>query len=215
MRHIVVTRFSVPRPQDPAHAERHSDHAWIDRRLELFRRFFVASVSRFGVPAILLCSSQSAPYVRQRVADLHWVEVVVQNDWYGGWTGDKDQMVTRVDSDDAIDGGWLAVLDRAPTTAEVCCTREFLRYDLSTNRLCAYTRRVPSPLAAFRNGRNPFAHDHAQLDRHYRVHDIEGPYLLQVFHGGNVSSRRPSWYRRRLPLDRLRSFGTDPTTFTR
>jgi hypothetical protein len=209
MRHVIVTRFSVPRPQAAATAERHRDHAWLDRRLELLRRFFAPSVSRLHVPVILLCSTQSAPYVGQHVRDLEWAEVVVQDQWYGGWTGDDGQMVTRMDSDDAVDLRWLEALQSVPADAEVCCTRDFLRYDPSTRRLCAYSRREPSPLAAFRNGRNPFAHDHTELDRHYRVHDIEGPYLLQVFHGGNVSSRRPSWYRRRLPLERLQAFGLD------
>jgi hypothetical protein len=209
MRHVIVTRFSVPRPQDPATADRHSDPAWLDLRLDLFRRFFVPSVSRLRVHTVLLCSTESAPYVGSRVDDLGWAEIVVQDQWYGGWTGDEDQVVTRMDSDDAIHEGWPAVVEAAPADAVVCCTRSFLRYDILTGKLCSYARREPSPLAAFRGGRNPFAHDHAGLDRHYRVHDVEGPYLLQVFHGGNVSSRRPSWYRRRLPLDRLAAFGLD------
>jgi hypothetical protein len=104
-----------------------------------------------------------------------------------------------MDSDDAIHKGWLAAVKAAPTGAEVCCTRNFLRYDILAGKLCAYSRREPSPLAAFKGGRNPFAHDHAELERRYRVHDIAGPYLVQIFHGGNVSSRRPPWYRRRLP----------------
>jgi len=212
MHHVIVTRFSVPRPQDPETADRHCDPSWLDRRIELFRRFFVPSVSRLGVPAVLLCSTESAPYVESHVDDLDWVEVVVRDEWYGGWTGDEDYLVTRMDSDDAVHEGWLAVVEAAPEDAEVCCTREFLRYDISAGKLCGYSRREPSPLAAFRRGCNPFAHDHAVLDRHFRVHDVEGPYLLQVFHGGNVSSRRPSWYRRRLPLDRLRPFGIEPTT---
>jgi hypothetical protein len=207
MRHVIITRFSVPRPQDPANADRHSASAWIDRRLDLFRRFFVPSVGRLDVPAVLLCSTDSAAYVGERMVDLDWVEVVVQDEWYGGWNGDGDQIVTRMDSDDAIHEGWLAAVEAAPAEAEVCCTRKFLRYDDSTGKLCAYSRRQPSSLAAFRGGRNPFAHDHAGLDSHYRVHDIAGPYLLQVFHGGNVSSRRPSWYRRRLPLERLEAYG--------
>ena len=207
MRHVIVTRFSVPRPQDPANAERHSDRFWLDRRLELFWQFFAPSVSRLEVPAVILCSSTSAAYVDEKVSGLDWAEVVVQDEWYGGWVGDDDQIVTRMDSDDAIHRDWLAAVEAAPDQADVCCTREFLRYDISTGKLCAYTRREPSPLAAFRNGRNPFAHDHSGLDRHYLVHDIAGPFLLQVFHGGNVSSRRPSWYRRSLPLDRLAAFG--------
>jgi hypothetical protein len=207
MRHVIVTRFSVPRPQDPANADRHCNPGWLDRRLDLFRRFFVPSVSRLVVPVVLLCSTKSAPFVESHVGDLDWVDVVVQDDWYGGWTGDEDQFVTRIDSDDAIHEGWLTALNAAPIDAEVCCTRDFLRYDISTGKLCSYSRREPSPLAAFRGGRNPFAHDHVGLDRHYRVHDIEGSYLLQVFHGGNVSSRRPAWYRRRLPLSRLEAFG--------
>ena len=64
-----------------------------------------------------------------------------------------------------------------------------------------------SPLAAFRGGRNPFTHDHAELERRYRVHHIAGPYLVQIYHGDNVSSRRPPWYLRRLPLERLEEFG--------
>jgi hypothetical protein len=215
MRHVIVTRFSVPRPQDPATADRHCDPTWLDRRLDLFRRFFVPSVSRLGVPVVLLCSTESAPYVESRVEDLGWAEAVVQDEWYGGWTGDEDQLVTRMDSDDAVHEGWLAAVEATPLEAEVCCTRNFLRYDISNRKLCSYSRREPSPLAAFRGGRNPFAHDHAGLVRHYRVHDVEGPYLLQVFHGCNVSSRRPSWYRRRLPLERLRPFGLDATTLNR
>jgi len=207
MRHVIVTRFSVPRPQDPVNADRHYDRVWLDRRLELFCQFFVPSVSRLEVPAVLLCSSKSAAYVDEKVNGLDWVEVAVQDEWYGGWIGDDDQIVTRMDSDDAIHQDWLAAVEAAPVEEEVCCTRDFLRYDISTGKLCAYTRREPSPLAAFRNGRNPFAHDHSGLDRHYRVHDIAGQYLLQVFHGGNVSSRPPSWFRRSLPLDRLAAFG--------
>ena len=210
MRHIVVTRFSVPRPQDPINADRHSEHSWLDRRLELFRRFFVPSVGHLEVPAVLLCSTASAKYVSERVVDLDWVEVFVQDDWYGGWTGENDHFVTRMDSDDAIHERWLEVLDASPTEADVCCTKEFLRFDYSTGKLSAYKRREPSPLAAFRGGRNPFVHDHAELVHCYRVHDIVGSYLLQVFHGGNVSSRRPSWYRRRLNLDRLEAFGLSP-----
>ena len=207
MRHVIVTRFSVPRPQDPANADRHRDRAWLDRRLDLLRRFFVPSVSNLDVPAVLLCSTDSSAYVADELGGLRWITVVPQDDWYGGWTGDDEQFVTRMDSDDAIHEGWLAAVEAAPAEAEVCCTKDFLRYDLSTGKLCAYSRRESSPLAAFRGERNPFAHDHAGLDRHYRVHDIAGPYLLQVFHGGNVSSRRPSWYRRRLPLERLAAFG--------
>ena len=207
MRHIIVTRFSVPRPQDPAHADRHQDRRWLDRRLELFRQFFVPSVSRLEVPAVLLCSSKSAAHVGKNLSDLDWVKVEVQDEWYGGWVGDDDQTVTRMDSDDAIHQDWFRAVEAAPVEAEVCCTRDFLRYDISTGKLCAYTRREPSPLAAFRNGRNPFTHDHSGLGRHCRVHHITGPYLLQVFHGGNVSSRRPSWYRRSLPLKRLEAYG--------
>lgn len=210
MRHVIVTRFSVPRPQDPANALCHSDPQWLDTRLDLFRRYFVPSVARLGVPAVLLCSSQSASKVADQTADLDWVEVVVQDDWHGGWSGDADLVVTRMDSDDAIHHGWLAAIEASPDDAEVCCTRKFLRFDESTARLCAYSRRDPSPLAAFCGGKNPFAHDHADLGRHYRVHQLDEPFLLQVFHGGNVSSRRPSWYRRRLPLDRLRQFGIEP-----
>jgi len=209
MNHVIVTRFSVPRPQDPARAHCHADRQWLRGRLDLFRTYFVPSIERLGLPAILLCSSGSALFIEEQTRDLNWVEVVVQDDWYGGWCGSSDQIVTRMDSDDAIHKGWLAAVKAAPTGAEVCCTRNFLRYDILAGKLCAYSRREPSPLAAFKGGRNPFAHDHAELERRYRVHDIAGPYLVQIFHGGNVSSRRPPWYRRRLPLERLEDYGID------
>ena len=207
MNHVIVTRFSVPRPQDPANAHCHADRYWLGERLELFRTYFVPSVERLGIPVILLCSSQSAPFIEEQTGDLNWAEVVVQDDWYGRWGGLTDQIVTRMDSDDAIHKDWLAAVEEAPADAEVCCTREFLRYDISAGKLCAYSRREPSPLAAFRGGRNPFSHDHSELERRYRVHDIAGPYLVQIFHGGNVSSRRPPWYRRSLPLELLEDFG--------
>ena len=215
MRHVIVTRFSVPRPQDPGNADRHRDRAWLDRRIELFRRFFVPSVSRLGVPAVLLCSTGSAQFVGDGVDDLDWVQVVDQDSWYGGWTGADDQIVTRMDSDDALHEDWLTAVEQAPREFDVLCSREFLRYDIASSKLCAYTRREPSPLAAFRGGKNPFAYDHADLDEHYRVFDIKGAHLLQVFHGGNVSTRRPSWYRRRLPLDRLRPFGIEAAPLNR
>lgn len=209
MRHVIVTRFSVPRRQDPVNVHRHNDPGWLDDRLELFHRFFVPSVSRLGVPAVLLCSTESASYVAAAIGHLDWVEVAVQDEWYGGWSGGADQMVTRMDSDDAIHEDWLSVLETAPASAEAVCTREFLRYDPLTGKLSSYRRREPSPLAAFRGCRNPFAHDHAGIQSHYRVHEIKGAYLLQIFHGGNVSTRRPSWYRRRLPLSRLEAFGVN------
>jgi hypothetical protein len=207
MRHIVITRFSVPRVGDPDNAHRHCDRGWLDRRLDLFRRFFVPSVGRLEVPVLLLCSSDSASHVARKVDGLSWVEVVVQDDWYGGWSGSDDQTVTRMDSDDAIHHRWFDAVDQAPPEAEVCCTRSFLRYDPDAGRLCAYWRRHPSPLVAFRGGGNPFAHDHAGLESHYRVHRVKGPYLLQIFHGGNVSTRRPPWYRPRVSLKRLEDFG--------
>lgn len=205
--HVIVTRFSVPRPDDPKNAESHADETWLRRRLDLFRSFFVPSVSRLGAPAVLLCSSRSADLVSGAVADLDWVSVVIQDDWYGGWEGRPHQTLTRVDSDDAIRDDWFKAVEGAIGDFEVCFTREFLRYDHLNRKLAAYRRDVPSPLAAFKGGRNPYECDHAELEPRFRTRHIEGAYLLQVFHGGNVSTRKPSWYRRRLPLDRLDRFG--------
>lgn len=207
MNHIIVTRFSVPRIGDTDNVNRHRDREWLDRRLDLFSRFFVPSVDRLDTPVILLCSSDSASHVARKVDHLSRVEVVVQDEWYGGWSGSDDQIVTRMDSDDAIHRNWFDAVEQAPLEAEVCCTRTFLRYDPVRRRLCSYWRRHPSPLVAFRRGRNPFAHDHATLENHYRVHRVKGPYLMQVFHGGNVSTRRPPWYRPRVSLERLKDFG--------
>jgi len=205
--HLIVTRFSVPRPHDSKNSSKHAERSWLARRLDLFRTFFVPSVGRLAVPTVLLCSSQSAAVVSDALSDLEWTEVVVQDDWYGGWKGSSHQTLTRMDSDDALRGDWFDTVDAVADDVEVCFTREFLRYDLVSGKLAAYRRDVPSPLAAFRGGRNPYACDHAELEKGFAAQHIAGAYLLQVFHGGNVSTRKPSWYRRRLPLDRLGPFG--------
>lgn len=208
MRHVIVTRFSVPRPQDPANAQRHADRGWLAARLDLFRHYFVPGIERLGVPVILLCSTASAPVVAAAVAELSDFEVVVQDDWYGGWTGSPDQILTRHDSDDALHGDWFEALDSAPPGAEVYCTYDFLRLDSNSGRIYSYTRKEPCPLAAFPGGRNPFAHDHAALERHYSCHRIDGAYLLQVVHGGNLSSRISALsFRRRTARKRLAPFG--------
>ena len=209
MRHVIATRFSVPRPHDPVNSGSHADAAWLDRRLGLFRSYFIPSIIRFEVPVVLLCSTASAPIVRAELEDHSWAQVVVQDEWHGGWSGEADQIVTRMDSDDAIHLNWFAALEAAQGHAEVFCTKEFLRYDVDSLRLCRYKRREPSPLAAFRAGINPFGFDHATLQQHFRTQVIKGPHLLQIFHGGNVSSRQPSWYRLRLSLDRLSEYGVE------
>lgn len=206
--HLIVTRFAVPR-EDAATAELHRDPRWLEQRLDLFRRFFVPSVGPLGVPAVLLCGSRAAGFVGERIADLPWARVEVQDRWRGGWTGEPDQVLTRMDSDDAMHRGWFEALERAPPDALVVITREFLRYDLERRRLHRYRRREPSPLAAFRGGLNPYEIDHKHLERHYPVHEIRGAHLLQVVHGGNLSNRRPSWWRldRRVSKARLGEFG--------
>ncbi len=206
--HVIVTRFAVPR-EEAATAGRYRERGWLERRLDLFRRFFVPSVGPLGVPAVLLCGAAAADFVAARVADLPWARVEVQDRWRGGWGGTPEQTLTRIDSDDALHRGWFAAVDRAPAEAEVVITREFLRWDLERGRLHRYRRREPSALAAFRRGANPYEHDHKQLDRHYREHAIRGAYLLQVVHGDNLSNRRPSWWRldRRVPAARLAEFG--------
>jgi hypothetical protein len=216
MRHVIVTRFSVPR-LDPATAPLHADRRWLESRLAPFRTYYVPSVQRLRVPVVLLCSSQSAEYVSQRLADLKWLSIVVQDSWYGGWRGSPDQVVTRLDSDDALHEDWFRRLDEADAdpaaaAAEVLCTKAFLRLDAGTQKVYALRRREPSPLAAFRHGANPFAHDHKVLERHYRTHCLSGQYLLQVVHGGNLANRPPAWWRfhRRVPEARLAAFGVTP-----
>lgn len=208
LRHVIVTRFSVPR-LDAATASRHADRAWLDERLALFRTWFVPSVQRLGVPVLLLCSSQSAGYISEKVRDLPWASVEEQDDWYGGWRGAPEQTVTRLDSDDAVREDWFQALDRAPGDLDVLCTKDFLRLDARSGRLYSYRRREPSPLAAFRNGLNPYAHDHKHLKKHCMVHFLKGQYLLQIAHGNNLSNRLPAWWRidRRVPRSRLAAFG--------
>lgn len=208
MRHVIVTRFSVPR-LDAATAARHADPAWLDERLALFRTWFVPSVRRLGVPVLLLCSGQSADYVSSHIRDLSWASIVVQDDWYGGWCGSTDQIVTRLDSDDAVREDWFQALDRAPADRDVLITKDFLRLDAQSGRLYSYRRREPSPLAAFRRGLNPYAHDHKHLEKHCQIHFIRGQYLLQIAHGNNLSNRLPAWWRidRRVSRSRLAAFG--------
>lgn len=207
VRHVIVTRFSVPRPQQPNTAERHADRRWLEHRIELFRNYFVPSVGRLGIAAKLLCSTESAPHVTAAIDDLEWAEVVVQDDWHGGWSGSPETIITRLDSDDAVHEAWFRAAEAVPPGIEVCCTKGFLRFDIRNRRLCAYRRDRPSPLAAFRSGLNPYEHDHADLERHYRTCTLDGPYLVQIYHGGNLSSRAPKFFRRRLPLERLAPFG--------
>jgi hypothetical protein len=164
------------------------------------------------VPAVLLCASEVADLVAARVADLDWARVEVQNVWSGGFQGDRDQVLTRLDSDDALDPAWFEAVDRAPEAARVCITKEFLRWDPEAGRLHRIRRREPAPLAAFRGGENPYAMDHKHLARLPGVHGIRGAFLLQVVHGGNVSSHRPApWqFHRRRSKDRLAAFGVLP-----
>ncbi len=211
MRHLIVTRLSVPR-RDAATADLHRDPEWLANRLVLLRRYYVPSVGRLGVPAILLCSSASAARVADEIRDLPWLRVEVQDDWYGGWTGEPDQVLTRLDSDDALHEDWFRAVDEAPGGFDVYCTKRFLRYDPQKCGLYDRARREPAPLAAFTGGRNPFAHDHASLERHYHCLALPEPYLLQVVHGGNLSWRRPRWrhFRYRVGLERLEPFGIEP-----
>ena len=207
-RHAIVTRFSVPR-LDAATAARHADPSWLDERLALFRTWFVPSVRRLGVPVLLLCSTRSAGYVSEKIRDLPWASIVEQDDWYGGWSGTPDQTVTRLDSDDAVREDWFEALDRAPDGFDALCTKDFLRLDARSGRLYSYRRREPSPLAAFRNGLNPYAHDHKHLEKHCQVHFLKDQYLLQIAHGNNLSNRLPAWWRidRRVSRKRLAAFG--------
>lgn len=208
MKHLIVTRFAVPRHQ-PESAGLYRSREWLEGRLELFRRYFVPSVGRLGVPALLLCGSEVAGWVAGRVSDLEWARVEVQDRWDGGWSAPGDTVLTRLDSDDALHRGWFAAVERTPETARVCITKEFLRWDPHSGRLHRYRRREPSPLAAFRGGDNPYATDHKHLERLDGVHAIAGPYLLQVAHGGNLSTRRPRAWRldRRASKKSLADFG--------
>lgn len=210
MEHVIVTRFSVPHSLG-AVASLHGDPAWLEGRFDLFRRFYVPSVERLGVQAVLLCSSQTCDRVAEAVSGLGWVRVVRQDDWSGGWRGRPDQILTRHDSDDAIHGGWFEAVDAAAPQAQVVCSHRFLRLDLRRKVVFHYRRRRPCPLAAFRGGINPFAHDHEELPQHYSTVSVRGAYLLQIAHGGNLKTRFPKPFRRRAPAEIVRRFGLDPS----
>lgn len=212
MKHLIVTRFAVPRPESGT-VDLYRSPAWLERRLQLFRRVFVPSVSRFGVPALLLCGKQARELVAPRVADLEWVRVEEQEEWRGGWSAGPETTITRLDSDDALRLGWFEAVDEAPASAQICITKNFLRWDLRADRLHRYSRTEPSPLSAFRGGRNPYEVDHKHLHSLSGVHEIRGSYLLQVVHGGNVSNHRPKPWRldRRVPRQRLAAFALPPT----
>lgn len=194
MRHLVVTRFAVPRPEAGT-AGTYRDERWLERRLELFRRFFAPSVAPLGIDAVLLCGREAALFVARRVEDLAWARVEVQEEWRGGWRGEPDQVLTRLDSDDAVHPGWFEAVERAPAAAKVLITKEFLRWDLRAGRLHRYRRSEPAPLAAFRGGENPYRVDHRHLESLDGVHRIRGPLLLQVVHEGNVANHRPRPWR--------------------
>lgn len=208
IKHLVVTRFAVPRPVAGT-AGLYRDRDWLEERLRLFRRYFVPGVGRLGVPAVLLCGGEAAGFVAERVADLAWARVEVQDEWRGGWRGGADEVLTRLDSDDAVHGGWLAAVERAPAAARVLVTHESLRWEPRSGRLHRYRRREPTPLAAFRGGANPYAIDHKHLGELPGVHRIRGCHLLQVVHGGNVANHPPRPWRldRRVSKRRLAGFG--------
>ncbi|MEM7048138.1 MAG: hypothetical protein AAF604_00690 [Acidobacteriota bacterium] len=209
--HLVVTRFAVPRDR-PGTASLYRDPHWLAGRHELFRRYFVPSVAPLGVPVILLCGEQAAAAVAEAVADLPWARVEVQDDWHAGWRGRRSQVITRLDSDDAVHPEWFAAVDEAPASARICITHRSLRYHPRSGRLQRYRRREAAPLAAFRGGSNPYAIDHRFLASQSGVHTLRGPYLLQVVHGGNVKNRPPKAWRldRWTRRSRLREFGLSP-----
>lgn len=210
MRHLVVTRFAVPR-NEPDTLDWYRDPAWIERRLELFRHFFVPSVQPTGVPAVLLCGSAVADRVAQRLSDLPWVRVEVQDDWHGGWTAEPDVTLTRLDSDDAVHAGWFDAVDRAPASAQILLVREQLRFEPTSGRLHRLRRREPGPLAAFRGGVNPYSIDHRHLAARPDAQVLPGTWLLQIVHGGNVKNRRLKAWRfdRRAPRAELAAFGQE------
>lgn len=209
MKHVIVTRFAVPHPGSE---DTHRDPRWLARRFELFRSFYVPSVARCGVPAILLCGSAVAEEVANRVRDLDWISVEVQDGWRDGWTDSAGRTITRLDSDDAIHPGWFSALDDAPLQAEILSTREYLRLDFHSGRLHHYRRNEPTSLTAFRRGVNPYATDHRELESSTKVHFIEGAWLLQIVHGDNLSNRplRPWRLDRRTSQRRLTDFGIAP-----
>lgn len=208
MKHLIVTRFAVPR-QSPDTVDLYRNAEWLETRHHLFRQVFVPSVAPLGVPVILLCAGEVAEQVGRRIADLEWARVEVQDEWHEGWTADPDTTITRLDSDDALHRGWFDALDQAPQDAEVCISKDFLRWDLEADRLHNYRRREPSPLSAFRGGKNPYTLDHKYLEQLPGIHLIRGSYLLQIIHGGNVKNRRPKPWRfdRWVPRRRLADFG--------
>jgi hypothetical protein len=208
VRHRIVCRFSVPRPE-PAVLDSHADPRWLERRFELFERWFAPSVGRLGVPVVLLCSTASAASVAERLCRHEWVSVEIEDDFRGGTAATDVDWTTRLDSDDAVSEEWFPALERVPAEFEVAVTRRFLRLDVSNGRLHAYRRREPSPLAAFRPGLEIYRSNHADLDQRFRCFEIDLACLLQVFHGGNLCSQRPRWWRplRRISRRRLRPFG--------
>lgn len=207
MEHVIVTRYSISRVQESENASLHVDDGWLRERERLFRRFFVPSVQRLGIRAVLMCSTASAPRVADTFADLSWVRVVEQNEWFGGWSDRSDQILHRLDSDDAVHEDWFSAVENAPPEAEVICTRRFFRLHLCRRRVYRYRRKNPSPLVAFRGGVNPYTHLHEEIDEHYRTHDVDRPYLLQVAHGNNISNHFPRSYRRKATPEELAGFG--------
>jgi len=190
--HVIVTRFSVPRPASPGEPARHDDRGWLAERMELFRRYYVPSVQRTGVPAVLLCSSGSAAWVREETREYAWVRVAVQDGWEGGWRGARDEVLTRLDSDDLIHPGWFAAVATAPAGAEAFCTRGAYMLDAATGAVYQADRSFPVALLALARGRNPYAFAHRLVAEHYDAAFLEGRYLLQVVHGGNVSNAIPA-----------------------
>ena len=207
VKHVVVTRFSVPLPQEGSRT--HANAGWLSERLELLRAYYVPSLELSGVRAVLLCSRDTAGSVMREVSDLGWVTVEEQDDWYGGWEGGTDEVLTRLDSDDAVAPGWFNAIDAySPEAATYCCRGTYM-LDAEARRLYEVIRPFPAALAARAAGKNPYAVDHRALLDTFGGVTLPGKPLLQVVHGGNVLNRIPTTARE-VPLGAIAEFGLSP-----
>ncbi len=172
-------------------ADCHADVSWLERRLDLFRSFFAPSVGRLNVPAVLLCSNRSADMVSQRSRGSRLGHGrrpgrLVRR-LGGGAPSDSDQDgLRRCRSRRLVRSGGCG----RPATSKSAPRGSFSATTFPTGSsqpISATCRRRWRPSRAAATPTPAITQSSSST---FRARHIEGAFLLQVFHGGNVSTRQ-------------------------
>lgn len=212
-RQALITRFSVP-PRD-GRSQSHLDEVWIDRRIELLRRFCLPSVlaqtvTRFDWYVGIDARTNSG--ARERIARVcdgraELLAVTSRDQWpkaiedairmKGSWS-----LTTRLDSDDAIAPTFLERVREHARPERLLNFSTGAVFDLSSGR--AGLRRYRSnPFLSLLAADGRHVHQvgsHAHARRVLPLDDVRTrePMWVQFVHGGNKTNEFHAHYR---PID--------------